>query len=160
VPRCGRRRAGHACPLGGAGVGSRRSSRRPSWFPPDERTTAIAIGSAGQFVGILVAALSGGPVVAAGGVGALLALGAAVSGLLPARRPAGALEWSEARAGADDAATVTALLLLAGNLGGVVLVALVEPLIAAPSPGCSRSRSWGCPGRRSPPSCPPRRPRM
>ncbi|WP_166660030.1 MFS transporter [Actinomycetospora succinea] len=234
------------------------------WFPPAERTTAISVGSAGQFVGILVAALSGAPVVAAGGVGALLALGAAVSTvaaiatLLALRVPAAfpdeapaartlprdrtlwllagllfvgvgvfnavatwldvllgglglpdaggplialmtvagiagaaivpgfaarhdrrrtvllltpltvivafaviaagpglvvtavvlaiagffllaglpvALDWSETRAGEGDAATTTALLLLAGNLGGVVLVLLVEPLIALPVAG-------------------------
>ncbi|GLZ43864.1 hypothetical protein Acsp06_00490 [Actinomycetospora sp. NBRC 106375] len=234
------------------------------WFPPGERTTAISVGSAGQFVGILVAALSGAPVVAAGGVGALLVVGAAVSlvgalaTLLALRVPAAfadgtegrralprdrvlwllagllfvgvgifnatatwldvllaglglpdaggplialmtvtgiagaaivpglaarhdrrraalvvtpaalvvafavialgpglavtavllavagffllaglpvALDWSEQRVGAGDAATATALLLLAGNLGGVVLVAAIEPLIDVPVAG-------------------------
>jgi predicted MFS family arabinose efflux permease len=245
------------------------------WFPPADRTTAISVGSAGQFVGILVAALSGAPVAAAGGVGALLVLGAVVSTLgalatllalrvppafpdeapasralprdrtlwllagllfvgvgifnatatwldvlvgglgLPAaggplvalmtvtgiagaaivprlaarhgRRRAAllvtpgavvvafavvaagpgvvvtavalgvagffllaglpvALDWSEARVGAGDAATATALLLLAGNLGGVVLVLVVEPLIATPVAGLLAIAALAVPG--------------
>ncbi|GAA4781674.1 hypothetical protein GCM10023200_13820 [Actinomycetospora chlora] len=245
------------------------------WFPPRERTTAISVGSAGQFAGILVAALSGGPVLAVGGVTGLLLLGAVVAvagalatllalrvppladaarttdhalprdrvlwllaGLLfvgvgifnaaatwldvlvgglglpgaggplvalmtlagivgaavvpgwAARRdrrraalvvvPAAvvvafavtasapgaavtavalavagffllaglpiALDWSEARVGAGAAASATALLLLAGNLGGVVLVLAVEPLIAAPVAGLLAIAALAVPG--------------
>ncbi|MBD3784454.1 MAG: MFS transporter [Micrococcales bacterium] len=41
-------------------------------FPPRERTVAIAVGSAAQFVGVLVGALGGAPLVAAGGLPRLL----------------------------------------------------------------------------------------
>ncbi len=41
-------------------------------FPPGERTVAIAVGSAAQFVGVLVGALGGQPLVAAGGLRLLL----------------------------------------------------------------------------------------
>jgi sugar phosphate permease len=48
-------------------------------FPPSERTTAISVATAAQFVGILVAALSGGPLYHAGGVALLLLVHAVVT---------------------------------------------------------------------------------
>ena len=48
-------------------------------FPPRERTTAIAVGSAAQFVGILVAASTGGSLLDAGGLAGLLRVHAAVA---------------------------------------------------------------------------------
>lgn len=48
-------------------------------FPPAERTTAISVGTAAQFVGILAAAMTGGPLLHAGGLRLLLAVHAAVS---------------------------------------------------------------------------------
>lgn len=43
-----------------------------------------------------------------------------------------ALDWSELEAGPDRASTSTGFLLLAGNLGGVVLVLVVQGLIGSP----------------------------
>lgn len=48
-------------------------------FPPAERTAAISIATAAQFVGILAAALSGGPLYRAGGVELLLLVHAVVT---------------------------------------------------------------------------------
>ena len=44
-----------------------------------------------------------------------------------------ALDWSELESGPQRAATATAFLLLAGNLGGVVLVVVVQLLLDSPS---------------------------
>ncbi|MBI4941370.1 MAG: MFS transporter [Actinobacteria bacterium] len=49
------------------------------WFPPAERATAISVASAGQFVGILVAATTGGLLLDAGGLRLLLGVHAAVA---------------------------------------------------------------------------------
>ena len=49
------------------------------YFPPGERTTAISIGSVSLYVGILVAALSGGPLFDAGGLRLLLSVQAAMA---------------------------------------------------------------------------------
>jgi hypothetical protein len=57
-----------------------------------------------------------------------------------------ALDWSETRVGAGGAATATALLLLAGNLGGVLLVLAVEPLIAVPVVGLLAIAALALPG--------------
>jgi predicted MFS family arabinose efflux permease len=63
------------------------------YFPPDERTAAISVATAAQFVGILVAALTGGPLYRAGGVPllllahALITVAAAVAVLLALRVP-------------------------------------------------------------------------
>ncbi|QNN49053.1 MFS transporter [Phycicoccus endophyticus] len=64
------------------------------------------------------------PVVA----GVLLAvLGAVLLAGLPV-----ALEWSEAHVGVARSGTATAALLLAGNLGGVLLVLAVQPVVGSP----------------------------
>ena len=64
------------------------------------------------------------PVVA----GALLAvLGVVLLAGLPV-----ALEWSEAHVGVARSGTATAVLLLAGNLGGVLLVLVVQPFVGTP----------------------------
>lgn len=63
-------------------------------FPPPERTAAISVASAAQFGGILVAALTGGPLMHAGGLGLVLhvqagfAGAAAVAVLVAVRVPA------------------------------------------------------------------------
>lgn len=44
------------------------------YFPPGERTAAISVASAAQFVGILIAALSGSALMDAGGLGLVLAV--------------------------------------------------------------------------------------
>jgi MFS family permease len=49
------------------------------YFPPGERTAAISVASAAQFVGILAAALTSGPLVTAGGLTLLLIVHAAVT---------------------------------------------------------------------------------
>lgn len=49
------------------------------YFPAAERTTAISVASAAQFVGILAAALTSGPLVSAGGLTLLLTVHAAVT---------------------------------------------------------------------------------
>ena len=49
------------------------------YFPPGERTTAISIGSVSLYVGILAAALSGGPLFDAGGLRLLLSVQAAMA---------------------------------------------------------------------------------
>jgi MFS family permease len=49
------------------------------YFPENERTTAISVASAAQFVGILAAALTSGPLVSAGGLTLLLTVHAAVT---------------------------------------------------------------------------------
>jgi predicted MFS family arabinose efflux permease len=49
------------------------------YFPPAERTTAISIGSVALFAGILVAVLSGAPLLHAGGLSLLLGVQAAVA---------------------------------------------------------------------------------
>jgi predicted MFS family arabinose efflux permease len=49
------------------------------YFPPDERTVAISVGSAAQFVGILAAALTGDALLHAGGLRTVLVVHAAVS---------------------------------------------------------------------------------
>jgi hypothetical protein len=49
------------------------------YFPAGERTMAISVGSAAQFVGILAAALTSGPLVSAGGLTLLLTVHAAVT---------------------------------------------------------------------------------
>jgi predicted MFS family arabinose efflux permease len=49
------------------------------YFPLRERTTAISVASAAQFVGILAAALSSGPLVSGGGLALLLTVHAAVA---------------------------------------------------------------------------------
>ena len=43
-----------------------------------------------------------------------------------------ALEWSEVHVGAGRAGVTTGVLLMAGNLGGVVLVLLVQPVVGSP----------------------------
>ena len=48
-------------------------------FPDRERTTAIAVGSAAQFVGVLVGALGGQPLVGSGGLSRLLAVHAGLA---------------------------------------------------------------------------------
>jgi predicted MFS family arabinose efflux permease len=64
------------------------------YFPPNQRTAAISVASAAQFCGILVAALSGGALVDAGGLGLVLhlhagfAVAAAAAALLAIRVPA------------------------------------------------------------------------
>jgi len=50
-------------------------------FPPGERTVAIAVGSAAQFVGVLGGALGGAPLVAAGGLPLLLGTHAVLAGV-------------------------------------------------------------------------------
>ena len=49
------------------------------YFPPEERTTAISIGSVSLYVGILAAALSGGPLFDAGGLRLVLSVQAAMA---------------------------------------------------------------------------------
>src|SRR5512146_2519513 len=49
------------------------------YFPEGERTAAISVASAAQFVGILLAALTSGPLVSAGGLTLLLTVHAAVT---------------------------------------------------------------------------------
>jgi len=49
------------------------------YFPAGERTTAISVASAAQFVGILAAALTSGPLVSAGGLTLLLTVHAVVT---------------------------------------------------------------------------------
>lgn len=49
------------------------------YFPEGERTAAISMASAAQFVGILAAAVTSGPLVSAGGLTLLLAVNAAVT---------------------------------------------------------------------------------
>jgi predicted MFS family arabinose efflux permease len=49
------------------------------YFPEGERTAAISVASAAQFVGILLAALTSGPLVSAGGMTLLLTVHAAVT---------------------------------------------------------------------------------
>ena len=49
------------------------------YFPPQERATAVAIGSAALFAGILAAVLGAGPLFAAGGLPLVLGLQAAVA---------------------------------------------------------------------------------
>ena len=49
------------------------------YFPAGERTTAISMASAAQFVGILAAAVTSGPLVSAGGLTLLLTVHAAVT---------------------------------------------------------------------------------
>ena len=49
------------------------------YFPEGERTAAISVASAAQFAGILLAALTSGPLVSAGGLGLLLTVHAAVT---------------------------------------------------------------------------------
>lgn len=44
-----------------------------------------------------------------------------------------ALEWSEVHVGASRAGLATGVLLMAGNLGGVVLVLLVQPFVGTPA---------------------------
>ncbi|MBM6401864.1 MFS transporter [Phycicoccus sonneratiae] len=50
-------------------------------FPPRERTVAIAVGSAAQFVGVLGGALGGAPLVAVGGLPLLLGVHAVLAGV-------------------------------------------------------------------------------
>jgi hypothetical protein len=76
------------------------------YFPAPERTAAISVASAAQFCGILAAALTAVPLVQAGGLGLLLALQAA--------------------------GTAAGFLLLAGNLGGMVFVLVIQALIGNP----------------------------
>ena len=65
------------------------------YFPPSQRTAAISVTSAAQFAGILVAALTGGTLIDAGGlelvlgVHAALAVATAVAVVLALRVPAG-----------------------------------------------------------------------
>lgn len=65
------------------------------YFAPSQRTAAISVASAAQFAGILVAALTGGALIDAGGlelvlgVHATLAVAAAVAVILALRVPAG-----------------------------------------------------------------------
>jgi MFS family permease len=54
------------------------------YFPERERTAAISVASAAQFVGILAAALTSGPLVSAGGLTLLLTVHAAVTTALAA----------------------------------------------------------------------------
>ena len=64
------------------------------YFPPTQRTAAISVASAAQFGGILVAALTGGALMNAGGLGLVLdlhagfAVAAAVAVLVAVRLPA------------------------------------------------------------------------
>jgi MFS family permease len=65
------------------------------YFPPGQRTLAISVAGAAQFAGILVAALSGGALIDAGGLGlvlgvhAVLAVSAAVAVVIALCVPAG-----------------------------------------------------------------------
>ena len=49
------------------------------YFPPGQRTTAISVGSASQFVGILIAVLTGAPLYDAGGLSLVLGVDAAIA---------------------------------------------------------------------------------
>ena len=49
------------------------------YFPPEQRTSAISIGSASQFVGILIAVLTGAPLFGAGGLPLVLGVDAAIA---------------------------------------------------------------------------------
>lgn len=56
------------------------------------------------------------------------------------------LDWSEAHVGPARAGTVTALLLLAGNLGAVVVVLTVQIAIGHPSAALGVMAAWAVPG--------------
>lgn len=73
------------------------------YFPPGERTTAISVASAAQFVGILVAALSGSALFDAGGLRLVLGVHAAIA-MLAAVAVLGALRVPPAYAVEEVAA--------------------------------------------------------
>ena len=65
------------------------------------------------------------------------------------------LDWSELHAGPERAGAAVGFLLLAGNLGGVVLVLIVQGVIGNPYLSLVAlvgGRAW--PGSRWPPGCP------
>jgi hypothetical protein len=57
-----------------------------------------------------------------------------------------ALDWSELEAGPERAGTATGFLLLAGNLGGVVLVLVVQVVIGNPYLALSAISALAIPG--------------
>ncbi|QIM22607.1 MFS transporter [Phycicoccus sp. HDW14] len=65
-----------------------------------------------------------------------------------------ALEWSEAHVGVARSGTATAVLLLAGNLGGVLLVLLVQPFVGSPRLALGSSPSRRCRASPSRSRCP------
>ena len=120
------------------------------YFPAEQRTAAISAGSVALFAGVLAAVLSGSPLLQAGGLRLLLSVqaGLAVIAVQPnvafiacvlfvqgffllAALPV-VLDWSELHAGPERAAAAVGFLLLAGNLGGIVLVLIVQGVIGNP----------------------------
>lgn len=71
----------------------------------------------------------------------LTAVGFVLLGTLPV-----VLDWSEIHAGPERAATATGLLLLAGNLGGVVVVLSVQLAIDSPAAALTVLALWAVPG--------------
>lgn len=75
-------------------------------------------------------------------VGILLAiLGIFLLGTLPV-----ALDWSELHVGGLRAGTATGVLLLAGNLGGVIVVLTVQAVIGHPTAALLVMAAWAVPG--------------
>jgi sugar phosphate permease len=91
----------------------------------DRRRTLLVAATATTAVVFVLLTLAHAPVV----LGVALAVeGFVLLACLPV-----ALEWSEVHAGPARAGTVTGALLLAGNLGGVVLVLLVQVVVGNPN---------------------------
>lgn len=72
---------------------------------------------------------------------ALAVLGVFLLGTLPV-----ALDWSELHVGAERAGTATGVLLLAGNLGGVIVVLTAQAVIDHPTLALLVMAAWAVPG--------------
>ena len=88
--------------------------------------------------GLGVIALVPGPAIAAL---ALAVIGLTLLGTLPV-----VLDWSEIHVGPERAGTATGLLLLAGNLGGVLVVLSVQVAIGNPRAALAVLALWAVPG--------------
>jgi len=109
-------------------VAARRDARR-----------AIALVATGSLAVVMLALAATQPVwlVYAG----LALVGFLLMGTLPV-----VLEWSEVHAGPARAGTVTAVLLLAGNLGAVLVVLTVQVAIGHPAAALGVMAAWAVPG--------------
>lgn len=112
------------------------------YFPPGERTAAISVGSAAQFVGVLLAATTGAPLFEAGGLARLLtvqavvtvaaALTVLVAVRVPAAHPAEAAERTDlGRLPRDPVQWRLAALLFIGVGGFNALATWLDSILTA-----------------------------
>lgn len=111
----------------------------PSLAARHDARRTVAMVATGCLAAVMVALTIAQPVWLV--YGGLMLVGFALMGTLPV-----VLEWSELHVGPARAGTVTALLLLAGNLGAVLVVLTVQVAIGDPAAALAVLAAWAVPG--------------